>query len=364
MLANLGHKVMSLTRIAVGPISLKGLAAGEYRPLSAVEVGLLRKVAAGIPVASPRSFDRDRPRPATRGAARASSGTGTSTGTGTGMRPGPRAGGGPPQRRAADGPAPRGPQRAPQRPPAGGPGPSRPTACAPAPLRQWPGPSWPAACAREPRRPAWPFSRRSPPCRCRSSPCGCRPSPCGCRPSPCGCRPSALRVPTVALRVPTVALRVPTVALRVRIVARLPWGLPATGRSSRPASPPHSVRGLPRPPRPDSGPVSGSDSGSDSQSGAEAKDHRSRIPVLAPLDRVVPAPLDRVVPAEGCADPCPSAALILAPGKGRDVRDPGRMRASDRSRPDRTSPSGECGLPPSGRRPHFHHWAFGSGRRG
>ena len=55
MLANLGHKVMSLTRIAVGPITLKGLAPGEYRPLTAAEVGLLRKVAAGISVAPPRS---------------------------------------------------------------------------------------------------------------------------------------------------------------------------------------------------------------------------------------------------------------------------------------------------------------------
>src|SRR4051794_23386562 len=63
MLANLGHKVMLLTRVAVGPISLKGLAPGQFRPLSAVEVGMLRKVAAGIPVASPRSYDRDRDRP-------------------------------------------------------------------------------------------------------------------------------------------------------------------------------------------------------------------------------------------------------------------------------------------------------------
>ncbi len=35
MLAKLGHKVMSLTRVAVGPVSLKGLAPGECRPLSA-----------------------------------------------------------------------------------------------------------------------------------------------------------------------------------------------------------------------------------------------------------------------------------------------------------------------------------------
>jgi 23S rRNA pseudouridine2605 synthase len=48
MLAKLGHKVMTLTRIAVGPITLKGLALGEYRPLSRDEVELLRKVAAGL----------------------------------------------------------------------------------------------------------------------------------------------------------------------------------------------------------------------------------------------------------------------------------------------------------------------------
>ena len=34
MLARLGHKVMSLNRVAVGPISLKGLSSGECRPLS------------------------------------------------------------------------------------------------------------------------------------------------------------------------------------------------------------------------------------------------------------------------------------------------------------------------------------------
>jgi 23S rRNA pseudouridine2605 synthase len=60
MLAGLGHKVMSLTRTAVGPVTLKGLGPGEYRALSAAEVGLLRKTAAGLTVA-PRS--RERPRP-------------------------------------------------------------------------------------------------------------------------------------------------------------------------------------------------------------------------------------------------------------------------------------------------------------
>src|SRR5207302_2718829 len=87
MLAALGHKVMSLTRIAVGPITLKGLAPGEYRHLTAAEVGLLRQVAEGLLVAPPRSFDRDRPRPPRRGAGRvqaprAPSGPGSGSGPG------------------------------------------------------------------------------------------------------------------------------------------------------------------------------------------------------------------------------------------------------------------------------------------
>ncbi|HEV3165048.1 MAG TPA: pseudouridine synthase, partial [Isosphaeraceae bacterium] len=50
MLARLGHKVMSLARVAVGPVRIKGLKPGEYRVLTGHEVDLLRKVAAGIPV--------------------------------------------------------------------------------------------------------------------------------------------------------------------------------------------------------------------------------------------------------------------------------------------------------------------------
>lgn len=60
MLAKFGHKVMTLTRTAVGPITLKGLAPGGYRPLTAHEVDLLRKVAAGIAIAPAR---RSEPRP-------------------------------------------------------------------------------------------------------------------------------------------------------------------------------------------------------------------------------------------------------------------------------------------------------------
>lgn len=61
MLAKLGHKVMSLTRIAVGPIGLKGLGVGECRPLTAREIDLLRQVASGQNVPGP-SFPDRRPR--------------------------------------------------------------------------------------------------------------------------------------------------------------------------------------------------------------------------------------------------------------------------------------------------------------
>ena len=65
MLSKLGHKVMSLNRIAVGPISLKGLPTGECRPLTRHEVDLLRKVASGAAVSPPRFFDADSSSPAT-----------------------------------------------------------------------------------------------------------------------------------------------------------------------------------------------------------------------------------------------------------------------------------------------------------
>jgi 23S rRNA pseudouridine2605 synthase len=132
MLASLGHKVMSLTRIAIGPITLKGLPPGGYRPLTAAEVGLLQKVAAGISVTPPRGHDR--PQPPRRGPARASV-------QGAPSRRRASGGGSPPQSGAAEGetPAPRGHRRAPTaqggrpRPPRPiGPPPSqRPTAARP-----------------------------------------------------------------------------------------------------------------------------------------------------------------------------------------------------------------------------------------
>ncbi len=69
MLAKFGHKVMSLVRVAVGPITIKGLKPGGWRFLTSREVDLLRKVADGQPVPS-GWFDEDRsrgPRPISRG---------------------------------------------------------------------------------------------------------------------------------------------------------------------------------------------------------------------------------------------------------------------------------------------------------
>lgn len=60
MLARFGHKVMSLTRIAIGPITLKGLPIGEFRPLNPAEIDLLHKVAAGIQIETPRFPARGR----------------------------------------------------------------------------------------------------------------------------------------------------------------------------------------------------------------------------------------------------------------------------------------------------------------
>jgi 23S rRNA pseudouridine2605 synthase len=101
MLAKLGHKVMTLTRVAVGPITLKGLKSGGWRTLSRIEVDLLRRVAAGEsvrPFGPPRQL---RPiSPPRRGAARVQ-GAARPTGTATGAPPPPTsqpATGGPPSR--------------------------------------------------------------------------------------------------------------------------------------------------------------------------------------------------------------------------------------------------------------------------
>ena len=179
MLAALGHKVMSLTRIAVGPVGLKGLPVGGCRPLTGQEVELLRKVASGLAVAAPRFPDRrdrtprpgQRPeRPAGRPPERASTGRPGGEGppprprqgAGTGSRPGqtsrPRPAGmsqgGPPRPpRPAQGPAnrPGGDQGA-QRPATGG-RPPRPAQHGPATGGRPPRPAQhgPATGGRPPR---------------------------------------------------------------------------------------------------------------------------------------------------------------------------------------------------------------------
>jgi pseudouridine synthase len=119
MIAALGHKVRRLRRVAIGPLTLKGLAVGEWRLLSEGEVRSLKRASdqtEGAPAgAGPMRDKRPRrsgpPRPA---------GGGTRGGSGGGgfSRPrGPSTGGGgkpftpkPRPRRDGGGPAPRGGQ--------------------------------------------------------------------------------------------------------------------------------------------------------------------------------------------------------------------------------------------------------------
>jgi 23S rRNA pseudouridine2605 synthase len=63
MLAKLGHKVMSLKRVAIGPILLKGLPVGECRSLTRSEVHQLRNFVAGGDDSTPRFPEGERPRP-------------------------------------------------------------------------------------------------------------------------------------------------------------------------------------------------------------------------------------------------------------------------------------------------------------
>jgi 23S rRNA pseudouridine2605 synthase len=90
MLAKLGHKVMSLTRVAVGPITLRGLRPGEWRPLSPPEIEDLRRAAAGLPTRTPRGRTERPQRPPSRGPARhAGAGPRPAQGPGMGMGMGP-----------------------------------------------------------------------------------------------------------------------------------------------------------------------------------------------------------------------------------------------------------------------------------
>lgn len=178
MLAKLGHKVMTLTRVAVGPITLKGLSIGEYRPLSSFEIDLLRKVAAGMALPDPRFADRRPARPSTRGVARNGGGRTdepaptrpprpdgprASSGAPDLRRPGPFVPGGP--RRTQDGPASRHSPDPARRPMAQPPRPRPPERIPPSQRRPGPpevgGPGRPPGpSARPPSRPAM---RQAPP---------------------------------------------------------------------------------------------------------------------------------------------------------------------------------------------------------
>jgi 23S rRNA pseudouridine2605 synthase len=94
MLAKFGHKVMSLTRVAVGPITLRGLRPGEWRPLAPPEIEDLRRAAAGMPTRAARGRTERPQRPPSRGPARYNTGTGAPRPAGA-VGPGPGGPGGP-----------------------------------------------------------------------------------------------------------------------------------------------------------------------------------------------------------------------------------------------------------------------------
>ena len=203
MLAKLGHKVMSLHRVAIGPIAIKGLPPGDSRPLTRHEVDLLRKVASGETLSVPGfpdvgparthrgprkpqqgtqptaggrhggpQADRRRHREEGEGQERRPrTGRGPAAGRPPGRPGGPaRAGGRPPRPRAADpgatppvqgpagpSPAPGGPRRGPA------PRPPRPGEHATPPAAQGPQPT---PAPRGPKRPAGPASQAGrPPAR-------------------------------------------------------------------------------------------------------------------------------------------------------------------------------------------------------
>ncbi len=65
MLARLGHKVRKLTRVSFGPLELKGVGVGNYRPLLPVEVTSLKKSIAKYK-AMAKTDSQAKPKPRTR----------------------------------------------------------------------------------------------------------------------------------------------------------------------------------------------------------------------------------------------------------------------------------------------------------
>jgi 23S rRNA pseudouridine2605 synthase len=264
MLARLGHKVMSLTRIAIGPIGLKGLGVGEFRPLSAHDIDLLNQTAAGVYIPPPTSPDRRPriPRPA-GGAARPRPQAGTGPATppphaGANRPPGPgraASAGPPPQgRRPAAGqasrpPRPAGPGQTGSRP--AGPyqaGPPRPAGPRPAGPHPAGGPYQAGPRPAGPGRPPRPPAAGGPPPRPPQGPSR-RPAPPAIAGGPPSPSPRSKRPPLPTGQPPT-----------RRIIGLEPEPGPGRGgppgpRARRPAPrrAPRAALGVKRPPRTDEG---------------------------------------------------------------------------------------------------------------
>lgn len=159
MLAQLGHKVMSLTRVAIGPITLRGLSVGQWRHLATHEVDLLRRVAAGQVLPASSTVARKpgrRPSPEAPRTGGKKVAVSPASGPHGAERPGRAAG----TRPSPSGtPRPSGPRRRSSGPtpaPTGYSGPSRrPAASGPA-RRPGPRPPGPGGAPSGPRRPSPP----------------------------------------------------------------------------------------------------------------------------------------------------------------------------------------------------------------
>lgn len=138
MWAKFGHKVMSLSRVAIGPISIKGLRPGQWRSLSPFEVGQLHQIAEGRPVATAWFSASDR---ATMAASRPRRGPARHeipTAPTASRAPGRGVGSALPPSRRPKGRVPTGPaadRRPMQEASSAGPRPARPVSAAPAPGR-------------------------------------------------------------------------------------------------------------------------------------------------------------------------------------------------------------------------------------
>ncbi len=70
MLAKVGHPVQRLTRVKIGPLSLRGVKTGRFRPLSTIELKNLKEAVHGADARSESSVRRKTPKSALgRGAA-------------------------------------------------------------------------------------------------------------------------------------------------------------------------------------------------------------------------------------------------------------------------------------------------------